>query len=105
MAPRPGRGRLDLELAEQLNQRAPDDVVVYGFLVDANVELGNYDAAVDAAQWMLDLHPGNVPALTRAAYLRELHTRGATVLICTHDTAVSRGADLALEIRNGQLAP
>jgi tetratricopeptide (TPR) repeat protein len=62
-----------LELAKQLNERAPDDVFVYGFLVDAHVELGNYDEAVDAAQWMLDLHPGNVPALTRAAYLRELH--------------------------------
>ena len=65
--------RKGLELAKKLNERAPDDVIVYGFLVDANVELGAYDEAVDAAQWMLDLHPGNVPALTRAAYLRELH--------------------------------
>ena len=62
-----------LELAKQLNERAPDDVIVYGFLVDAHVELGNYDEAVEAAQWMLDLQPGNVPALTRAAYLRELY--------------------------------
>ena len=62
-----------LDLAKQLNERAPDDVIVYGFLVDAHVELGNYDEAVDAAQWMLDLHPGNVPALTRSAYLRELY--------------------------------
>jgi tetratricopeptide (TPR) repeat protein len=62
-----------LELAKQLNKRAPDDVIVYGFMVDANVELGNYDDAVDAAQWMLDLQTGNVPALTRAAYLRELY--------------------------------
>ena len=65
--------RKGLKLAKELNKRSPDDVIVYGFLVDANVELGNYDEAVDAAQWMLDLHPGNVPALTRAAYLRELH--------------------------------
>jgi len=36
------------------------------------VELGNYKDAEAAAQWMLDLRPGNVPALTRAAYLREL---------------------------------
>jgi tetratricopeptide (TPR) repeat protein len=61
-----------LERATALNKRIPDDVMVYGFLVDANVELGNYDAAETAAQWMLDLRPGNVPALTRAAYLREL---------------------------------
>ncbi|MEZ5396780.1 MAG: DUF4331 family protein [Bryobacterales bacterium] len=65
--------RKALELAKELNKRAPDDVFVYGFLVDANVELGNYDDAIDAAQWMLDLQTGNVPALTRAAYLRELY--------------------------------
>jgi tetratricopeptide (TPR) repeat protein len=50
----------------------PDDVLVYGFLVDANAELGNYKDAETAAQWMLDLRPGNLPGLTRAAYLREL---------------------------------
>jgi len=62
-----------LELAAKLNKQVPDDVTVYGYLVDANAELGNYQAAVDAAQWMLNLRPGNVPGLTRAAYLRELH--------------------------------
>ena len=61
------------ELATRLNQRNPDDVSVYGYLVDANAELGNYDEAVRAAQWMLNLRPGNVAGLTRAAYLRELH--------------------------------
>ncbi len=58
--------------AAELNKRAPDDVLVYGFLTDANAELGNYDEAEEAAQWMLDIRPGNVPGLTRAAYLREL---------------------------------
>ena len=62
-----------LETATKLNQKTPDDVIVYGYLVDANVELGNYKAAVDAAQWMLDLRAGNIPGLTRAGYLRELH--------------------------------
>jgi tetratricopeptide (TPR) repeat protein len=61
-----------LELAKKLNKKAPDDLQVYGFLVDANVELGNYSDAEKAAQWMLDLRPGNAPGLTRAAYLREL---------------------------------
>jgi tetratricopeptide (TPR) repeat protein len=61
-----------LEAAKQLNQKMPDDVMVYGFLTDANVELGNYKDAETAAQWMLDLKPGNMPGLTRAAYLREL---------------------------------
>lgn len=61
-----------LEKATALNKRMPDDVMVWGFLTDANVELGNYSAAEHAAQWMLNLRPGNLPALTRAAYLREL---------------------------------
>jgi tetratricopeptide (TPR) repeat protein len=60
-------------LAAELNKEAPDDVLVYGFLVDAHVELGNYATAEEACQWMLDLRPGNVPGLTRAAYLRELY--------------------------------
>jgi len=60
------------DAATKLNKRVPDDVMVYGFLTDANVELGNYSAAENAAQWMLNLRPGNLPGLTRAAYLREL---------------------------------
>jgi tetratricopeptide (TPR) repeat protein len=61
-----------LALAETLNKRVPDDLQVYGFLTDAYVELGRYKEAEEACQWMLDLRPGNVPAFTRAAYLREL---------------------------------
>jgi tetratricopeptide (TPR) repeat protein len=61
-----------LEEARKLNQRMPDDIMTYGFLADANVELGNYKDAEAAAQTMLDLRTGNLPALTRAAYLREL---------------------------------
>ena len=62
-----------LDAAKKLNQKMPDDVMLYGFLTDANVELGNYEDAETAAQWMLDLKPGNTPGLTRAAYLRELY--------------------------------
>jgi tetratricopeptide (TPR) repeat protein len=61
-----------LEEAKKLNIKAPDDVMLYGFLTDANVEIGDYDDAEKAAQWMLDLRPGNLPGTTRAAYLREL---------------------------------
>ena len=60
------------ELARMLNKRMPDDLMVYGYLTDANVELGDYQEAEEACQWMLDLRPGNIPAFTRAAYLREL---------------------------------
>jgi tetratricopeptide (TPR) repeat protein len=62
-----------LQVATQLSKKAPEDLQVSGFLVDANVELGNYAEAEKAAQWMLDLRPGNAPGLTRAAYLRELY--------------------------------
>jgi len=74
-----------LETATKLNQQAPDDVMLYGYLVDANVELGNYKEAVAAAQWMLDLRAGNIPGLTRAAILRELHgnLNGALELLRT----------------------
>ncbi|PYX14637.1 MAG: hypothetical protein DMG87_19865 [Acidobacteria bacterium] len=61
-----------LDAAKALNKRVPDDVLIYGFLTDANAELGNYKEAERAAQWMLDLRPGNLPGVTRAAYLREL---------------------------------
>ncbi len=61
-----------LEAAKELSRKLPDDVMLYGFLTDANVELGNYKEAETAAQWMLDLKPGNMPGLTRGAYLREL---------------------------------
>jgi tetratricopeptide (TPR) repeat protein len=61
-----------LEQAKLLNKKMPDDVMVYGFLTDANVELGNYADAENAANWMLKLRPANQPAVTRAAYLREL---------------------------------
>jgi tetratricopeptide (TPR) repeat protein len=60
------------ESAQKLNKRVPDDVMVYGFLTDANVELGNYEEAEKACQLMLNLRPGNLPGITRAAYLREL---------------------------------
>jgi tetratricopeptide (TPR) repeat protein len=65
-----------LKLAEELNTAVPDDVQVYGYLADANAELGRYGKAEEAAQWMLNLRPGNVPGLTRAAYLRELFGDG-----------------------------
>lgn len=60
------------EEALKLSKKMPDDVMVHGFLTDANIELGDYKDAEASAQLMLDLRPGNLPGLTRAAYLREL---------------------------------
>ena len=62
-----------LESATRLNKTMPDDLAVYGYLVEANIELGNDQEAIAAAQWMLDLRPGNSGGLIHAAYLRELH--------------------------------
>ena len=69
-----------LEEAKVLNKLAPDDVQVYGFLADAYTELGEYEQAEAAVQWMLDLRPGNVAGLTRGAYLRELYGYSAAAL-------------------------
>src|SRR5215471_4776093 len=88
-----------LEEAKKLNKRMPDDVMTYGFLTDANVELGNYKDAENAAQMMLDLRPGNLPGLTRAAYLRELFgdVEGALELMnmALASTPPSEGEDAA----------
>jgi tetratricopeptide (TPR) repeat protein len=87
-----------VDAAEEINRSAPDDVLVYGFLVDGYTSLGRYADAEKAAQWMLDLRPGNVPALTRAAYLRELFGdhEGAVELM---DTAYRRTAPAEIEDR------
>ena len=58
--------------ATALNKKVPDDVTVYGLLTDADVGLGNYSDAENSAQWMLNLRPGNRPALIHAARLREI---------------------------------
>ncbi|NOT48279.1 MAG: tetratricopeptide repeat protein [Acidobacteria bacterium] len=61
-----------LELGGQLVKEYPNDAFVYGVLTDANAELGNYPAAVDAAQKMVDLRP-NSNAYARVAHIRSLH--------------------------------
>jgi Flp pilus assembly protein TadD len=61
-----------LEQARVLNKRVPDDVFVYALLTDACIETGEYAEAEKAAQWALDMRPGDIAALTRGAYLREL---------------------------------
>lgn len=48
---------------------------LYGVMTDALVELGDYPAAVEAAQKMMDLRPDAV-AYSRASYLRALHGDG-----------------------------
>jgi tetratricopeptide (TPR) repeat protein len=59
--------------ARVLNRRMPDDVPVYGYISEAAFELGDYDEAEKAAQWMLDLRPGNTLGLLRGADLRAVY--------------------------------
>jgi tetratricopeptide (TPR) repeat protein len=76
-----GRGEFGqaLGLAKELNKKTPDDVLLYGSIADAAIGLGDYGDAEEAAQWMLDMRPGNVPGLLRGAALRRLYgdARGA----------------------------
>lgn len=61
------------EKAAVLNRRTPDDVMLYGFLAEAEIALGDYPAAEKSAQWMLNLLPNNVPGLLLGAELRTLY--------------------------------
>jgi tetratricopeptide (TPR) repeat protein len=51
---------------------APGVVKPYGVIVDAQVELGRYDAAERTLQRMVDLKP-NLDSYARVSYFRELH--------------------------------
>ncbi len=61
-----------LEAGQKLQQKSPQDPFVFGVLTDANVELGNYKEAIDAAQQMVDLRPG-MESYARVSYVRSLH--------------------------------
>jgi tetratricopeptide (TPR) repeat protein len=58
-----------LEAGKQLTKDYPTDAFGYGVLTDANLEVGNYKDAVDAAQKMVDLKP-NSSSYARVAQLR-----------------------------------
>jgi tetratricopeptide (TPR) repeat protein len=68
-------GRHDFTAALDLGRRAhtldPASPQPLGVVVDAQVELGRYDAAADDLQKMLDRRP-SLASLSRASYLREL---------------------------------
>ena len=60
------------KLAEEARIINPDNAYVYGILVDANVELGNYAEAVTVSDKMQALKP-SLEAYSRASYLREIY--------------------------------
>jgi tetratricopeptide (TPR) repeat protein len=64
--------REGLQLAQQIQKMYPYSAFVYGILVDANVELGNYRAAVENAEKMISIRP-DIRSYSRISYLREIH--------------------------------
>jgi tetratricopeptide (TPR) repeat protein len=60
-----------LEEAQALNHRMPDAILVWGYMAESHAALGEYQKAEQAAQWMMDLRPGNIPAYLTGATLRE----------------------------------
>jgi tetratricopeptide (TPR) repeat protein len=59
-------------LAEKAKSINPSNAYVYGVLVDANVELGNYKDAIAASDKMQSIKP-SLEAYSRVSYLREIH--------------------------------
>ena len=61
-----------LSIAEKARKINPYNSFVYGLLVDANVEMGNYNSAISMAQQMVDLRP-DIRSYSRVSYLREIY--------------------------------
>lgn len=61
-----------LATAQQAQKINPYNAFIYGIMVDANVELGNYPAAVESSDKMVSIRP-DLRSYSRIAYLREIH--------------------------------
>ncbi|MCB0573711.1 MAG: hypothetical protein KDC61_04000, partial [Saprospiraceae bacterium] len=72
--------------AVQIN---PNEASIYGVLVDANVELGHYEQAVEMADKMVSIRP-DIRSYSRISYLREIYGQ-VTGAIDAMKLAVSAG--------------
>ncbi|TXF88406.1 tetratricopeptide repeat protein [Neolewinella aurantiaca] len=61
-----------LETAKRAIALNPYNAQIYGALIDANVELGNYEDAVAASDKMVKTRP-DLRSYSRVSYLREIH--------------------------------
>lgn len=61
-----------LNLAARVQQLNPYNAFVYGMLIDANVEMGNYEAAVTNSDKMISIRP-DMRSYSRVSYLREIY--------------------------------
>lgn len=82
-----------LRFGQAAREQLPLNAAALGVVVDAQVELGRYEAAALTVQELLDAEPG-LPALARASYLRELHgdVAGAIAAMQQAETAGSGSA-------------
>jgi tetratricopeptide (TPR) repeat protein len=60
------------KLAEQARALNPSNAYIYGILVDANVELGDYKMAIAMSDSMQKIKP-SLESYSRASYLREIY--------------------------------
>ncbi len=75
------------ELAEHAVSLNGYNALIYGSLVDANVELGDYEEAVKMADKMISIRP-DLRSYSRVSYLREIHGDLAGAI-----SAMERAAD------------
>lgn len=61
-----------MAIAEKAKSINPYNAFIYGVLVDANVEMGDYKKAVEYADSMVSLRP-DLRSYSRISYLREIH--------------------------------
>jgi len=61
-----------LEVAEKAKAINPYNAFIYGLLVDGNVEMGNYQKAVEHADSMVSIRP-DIRSYSRISYLREIY--------------------------------
>jgi len=61
-----------LKAASEIVKTYPYSAFVYGVLLDANVELGNYKSALDDADKMVSIRP-DMRSYSRISYLREIY--------------------------------
>jgi tetratricopeptide (TPR) repeat protein len=88
------RFREAIEAGEKGRASRPSDPVNYGIIGDADLELGDYDAAFDAFDRMMALRPG-AASYARVSYARELQGNLAGALAAMKLAAdAGGGADL-----------
>lgn len=66
------------EIAGRALEQRPRDLEMYGIIIDANVELGSYEEAMESVEAMLKIRP-YAPSYARLSYLGSIHgdTAGA----------------------------